>query len=335
MHEAVQALCFLAGANSIFYGEKLLTTGNPDVGRDDALFAALGLVGRLSAVAQAGLAAIGRGLEELERDGLLRARRVLDSPQGPVDRRGRAGARQLRLQRLPRPREPPAHPRRGARARSTPGASAPAPLPSSSGTRGRTRRPRRAFARFTGLPRALLFPSGYAANLGILTALADRSAEIFADRLNHACLNDGAVLSRAAFRRYPHGDLERLEATARRLEGRHPRHRDRHGVQHGRRHRAAAGLLALAERHDAWLVLDDAHGIGVLGRGRGRARPFRPALAAHRLHGHARQGAGRLRRLRRRRAGARRMADAAGADLRVLDRPAARGGRRRRPPPCA
>ena len=43
MHEAVQALCFLAGANSIFYGEKLLTTGNPDVERDNALFAALGL----------------------------------------------------------------------------------------------------------------------------------------------------------------------------------------------------------------------------------------------------------------------------------------------------
>jgi biotin synthase len=43
MHEAVQALCFFAGANSIFYGEKLLTTGNPDVARDDALFSALGL----------------------------------------------------------------------------------------------------------------------------------------------------------------------------------------------------------------------------------------------------------------------------------------------------
>ncbi len=43
MHEAVQALCFLAGANSIFYGEKLLTTGNPEVARDDALFAALGI----------------------------------------------------------------------------------------------------------------------------------------------------------------------------------------------------------------------------------------------------------------------------------------------------
>jgi biotin synthase len=43
MHEAVQALCFFAGANSIFYGEKLLTTGNPDVARDDALFSALGI----------------------------------------------------------------------------------------------------------------------------------------------------------------------------------------------------------------------------------------------------------------------------------------------------
>jgi len=43
MDEATQALCFFAGANSIFYGEKLLTTGNPDVERDDALLAALGI----------------------------------------------------------------------------------------------------------------------------------------------------------------------------------------------------------------------------------------------------------------------------------------------------
>jgi biotin synthase len=43
MSEAVQALCFFAGANSIFYGDKLLTTDNPDVARDDALFAELGL----------------------------------------------------------------------------------------------------------------------------------------------------------------------------------------------------------------------------------------------------------------------------------------------------
>jgi biotin synthase len=43
MHEAVQALCFLVGANSIFYGDKLLTTGNPEIERDNALFARLGL----------------------------------------------------------------------------------------------------------------------------------------------------------------------------------------------------------------------------------------------------------------------------------------------------
>lgn len=131
-----------------------------------------------------------------------------------------------------------------------------------------------AFARFTGMPRALLFPSGYAANLGILAALADRSAEVFADRLNHACLNDGALLSRAAFRRYPHGDLGRLEAllaasraairviatdTVFSMDG------DLAPV---------AELLALAERHDAWLVLDDAHGIGVLGEGRGALAHF-------------------------------------------------------------
>ena len=52
-------------------------------------------------------------------------------------------------------------------------------------------------------------------------------------------------------------------------------------------------LLALAERHDAWLVVDDAHGFGVLGEGRGSARAFRPRIRAHRVHGHARQGRGR------------------------------------------
>ena len=127
-----------------------------------------------------------------------------------------------------------------------------------------------AFARFVGLPRALLFPSGYAANLGILATLADRHAEIFADKLNHACLNDGAILSRATFTRYAHLDLGILEA--------------RLGAS-----RAATRVVAtdavfsmdgdlapltdiarLCERHDAWLVVDDAHGIGVLGEhGRG------------------------------------------------------------------
>ncbi len=219
-------------------------------------------------MAQAGLAAIRRGLEGLERDGVRRARRVLDSPQGPaIVEGGRALADFASNDYLGLAN----HPRIRAAAHAAidawgfgAGAS-----PLVTGHSRPHEEAEAAFARFTGLPRALLFPSGYAANLGILTALADRSAEIFGDRLNHACLNDGAVLSRAAFRRYPHGDLGRLESmlsaskaairviatdTVFSMDG------DIAPV---------AGLLALAERHDAWLVLDDAHGIGVLGGGRG------------------------------------------------------------------
>jgi 8-amino-7-oxononanoate synthase len=131
------------------------------------------------------------------------------------------------------------------------------------------------FAAFSRLPRSLLFASGYAANLGILTSLCDRHAEIFADRLNHACLVDGARLSRATFTRYPHLDLATLAAqlaasraevkvvatdTVFSMDG------DVADVRE---------LLALCERHDAWLVLDDAHGMGVLGAtGRGALELF-------------------------------------------------------------
>ena len=68
-----------------------------------------------------------------------------------------------------------------------------------------------ALAEFTGFPRALLFSTGYMANIGIVTALVGREDAIFADRLNHASLNDAALLSRAEFIRYPHADLARLE----------------------------------------------------------------------------------------------------------------------------
>jgi 8-amino-7-oxononanoate synthase len=131
------------------------------------------------------------------------------------------------------------------------------------------------FAAFVGLPRALLFPSGYAANLGILTALAGRGAEIFADRLNHACLNDGARLSRAAFTRYPHLDLATL---ARRMAESKAALKivatDTVFSMDGDV-APVPELLALCERHDGWLVLDDAHGIGVLGAGgRGSLQHF-------------------------------------------------------------
>ena len=224
-------------------------------------------------MAHAGLAAVRRGLEGLDRDGLRRSRRVLDSPQGPaIVEGGLALANFSSNDYLGLA----SHPRIRAAAIAAieawgfgAGAS-----PLVVGHARPHEDAEAAFARFTGFQRALLFPSGYAANLGILAALADRSAEIFADRLNHACLNDGAILSRAAFRRYPHGDLDRLEAllaasraairiiatdTVFSMDG------DIAPV---------AELLALAERHDAWLVLDDAHGIGVLGEGRGAPAHF-------------------------------------------------------------
>jgi 8-amino-7-oxononanoate synthase len=121
-------------------------------------------------------------------------------------------------------------------------------------------------AAFVGLPRALLFSTGYLANLGIVTALAGRGDAVFADRLNHASLNDAALLSRAEFKRYPHLDLNALE---RLLAGSRARRKlivtDAVFSMDGDI-APVPELLALAERHDAWLVLDDAHGFGVLGR---------------------------------------------------------------------
>jgi 8-amino-7-oxononanoate synthase len=127
-----------------------------------------------------------------------------------------------------------------------------------------------AFAGFVGLPRSLLFGSGYAANLGILSTLADRHAEIFADKLNHACLNDGALLSRARLVRYPHGDIDALEArlAASRADVRIVATDAVFGMDGDVA--PIADLVEMCERHEAWLVVDDAHGIGVLGRnGRG------------------------------------------------------------------
>ena len=126
-----------------------------------------------------------------------------------------------------------------------------------------------AFVRPCDGARALLFSSGYLANLAILTTLAGRSDAIFADRLNHASLNDGALLSRATFERYAHGDTPALEA---RLDATRVHRRiiatDAVFSMDG----DVAPLAALADvasRHDAWLVVDDAHGFGVLGNGRG------------------------------------------------------------------
>ncbi|HQR04656.1 MAG: 8-amino-7-oxononanoate synthase [Proteobacteria bacterium] len=132
-----------------------------------------------------------------------------------------------------------------------------------------------ALARFVGMPRALTFATGYLANLAVTPALVGRGDAVFADRLNHASLIDAAQASRAEHRRYPHNDMAALESL---LAGSSARRKliltDAVFSMDGDLAPLDV-LFALAERYDAWLVVDDAHGFGVLGEdGRGSLSHF-------------------------------------------------------------
>jgi 8-amino-7-oxononanoate synthase len=124
--------------------------------------------------------------------------------------------------------------------------------------------------------RALSFCTGYMANLAILTALgADADAELFSESLNHASIIDGARLARAQVKVYPHADLDAL---ARLLEASNATAKlvvtDSVFSMDGDLAPLPA-MLALCERHNAWLVIDDAHGFGTLGaNGRGALEHF-------------------------------------------------------------
>ena len=117
---------------------------------------------------------------------------------------------------------------------------------------------------------ALYFSTGYMANLAVLSALAGKGAEIFSEELNHASLIDGARLSRAAIRIYPHRDLVALEALLSASTAQDKLVVTDSVFSMDGNIAPLAELLALCERHGAWLVVDDAHGFGVLGaQGRG------------------------------------------------------------------
>jgi 8-amino-7-oxononanoate synthase len=125
-------------------------------------------------------------------------------------------------------------------------------------------------AAWTGRERALLFSTGYMANLAVATALTGPDDTVLEDRLNHASLLDGGRLSRARFERYPHADAAALEsALATRGDGHALVLTD--GVFSMDGDLAPLPALAAAcRRHGAWLAVDDAHGIGVAGAtGRG------------------------------------------------------------------
>jgi 8-amino-7-oxononanoate synthase len=122
-----------------------------------------------------------------------------------------------------------------------------------------------ALARFVGLPASLLFSTGYMANMGVVAALMGRDDAVFADKLNHASLNDALVLSRAEFKRYPHQDLAALESQLAASQARRKLVLVDAVFSMDGDIAPVPELLALCERYDAWLMLDDAHGFGVLG----------------------------------------------------------------------
>lgn len=130
--------------------------------------------------------------------------------------------------------------------------------------------------------KVLGFCTGYMANLALLTTLGDAETTLLCDKLNHASLIDGAQLARAEVQRYPHGRLDRvaaaLEACATPIK---IVVTDAVFSMDGDL-APLVELLALVERHDAWLVVDDAHGLGVLG-GQGRGSLAHCGLSSERL----------------------------------------------------
>lgn len=123
-----------------------------------------------------------------------------------------------------------------------------------------------ALAEFTGRPRALLFSTGYMANLGAVNALLDKQDAVFQDRINHASLLDAGLLSGARFQRYLHNDVESLDK--------------RLGKTQARRKLVVTDgvfsmdgdiadlpeIASVCQKHNAWLMVDDAHGFGCLGK---------------------------------------------------------------------
>ncbi|MBB5393269.1 MULTISPECIES: 8-amino-7-oxononanoate synthase [unclassified Herbaspirillum] len=210
-----------------------------------------------------------QSLSELAAQGLRRTRRVVDGPQGPIlevdgvpylsfcsnDYLGLASHPGIIDATI------------SAAQRYGVGAAASALI---SGHARAHETLERELADFVGMPRALYFSNGYMANIGAITALVGAGDAVFLDRLSHASLIDGARLSRADFSVYPHHDVARLEHLL--AKCRSPRKLVVTDAVFSMDGDLAplAELTAICERHGAWLLVDDAHGFGVLGpQGRG------------------------------------------------------------------
>ncbi len=134
-------------------------------------------------------------------------------------------------------------------------------------------------AEFVGAERALLFSSGYMANLGVVVALSDRHGRIVEDKLNHASLIDAARLARAEVKRYTHNNIEQASIFLQQHSGAALIVSDAVFSMDGDL-AALPDLYRLARNNPAWLLVDDAHGLGVLGEcGRGSPDHFNIPLA--------------------------------------------------------
>ncbi|RKZ45078.1 MAG: 8-amino-7-oxononanoate synthase [Candidatus Parabeggiatoa sp. nov. 3] len=118
---------------------------------------------------------------------------------------------------------------------------------------------------FTQRESALLFSTGYMANLGVITALVGRRDAIFLDKLNHASLVDAAILSRAQLHRYPHNKLSTLARLLAKSTAAHKLIVTDGVFSMDGDIAPLPDLVELAKTHQAWLMVDDAHGLGVLG----------------------------------------------------------------------
>lgn len=120
-------------------------------------------------------------------------------------------------------------------------------------------------AEFTGRSRALVFSTGYMANVGILSALLNKQDEVFEDRLNHASLIDGGLMSGARFRRYSHNDMTRLQQLLDNSKASKKVIVSDGIFSMDGDEAPMTELVALADKYQAALMIDDAHGMGVLG----------------------------------------------------------------------
>ena len=118
-----------------------------------------------------------------------------------------------------------------------------------------------------GFASSILFSSGYLANLGIITTIAEKDSFIYADKLNHASLNDACILSRGKFIRFPHNDMVALENHLKNNKTKKKKFIVTDGVFSMDGDIAnIPELVKLAKKYDAYLYIDDAHGYGILGK---------------------------------------------------------------------